>query len=133
MFNDHEVTRQHLTMTKTNGKESTSRQDAAFTEVESAVFHRHLDTDFLYLDKAEGNYLFTLDGRKIFDGSGGAAVSSIGWGQKRVAEAIYKQMIAAPYAATIFYTTQVAEDLCRFLVDSTNGHMARAYIVNSGG
>ncbi|RKU46214.1 hypothetical protein DL546_003009 [Coniochaeta pulveracea] len=41
-------------------------------------------------------------------------------------------MIAAPYAATIFYTTQVAEDLCRFLVDSTNGHMARAYIVNSG-
>lgn len=120
-------------MATTNGnKAGTPESEASPTKPKSAVFHRHLDTDFLYLDKGEGNYLFTSDGRKIFDGSGGAAVSSIGWGQRRVAEAIYKQALAAPYSATIFYTTQVAEDLCRFLVDSTNGHMARAYIVNSG-
>ncbi|KAG7287757.1 hypothetical protein NEMBOFW57_007272 [Staphylotrichum longicolle] len=41
-------------------------------------------------------------------------------------------MLAIPYCATIFYTTRVQEELCRYLVDSTKGNMARAYIVNSG-
>jgi adenosylmethionine-8-amino-7-oxononanoate aminotransferase len=123
----------HQAMTTTDGnKASVPGPDAGLTQPKSAVFHRHLDTDFLQLDKSEGNYLLTSNGRKILDGSGGAAVASVGWGQKRVAEAIYKQVLAAPYSATIFYTTQVAEDLCRHLINSTNGHMARAYIVNSG-
>jgi len=36
------------------------------------------------------------------------------------------------YCPSVFYTTDVCERLCRFLVDSTDEHMARAYIVNSG-
>ncbi|CAK7211543.1 hypothetical protein SBRCBS47491_001160 [Sporothrix bragantina] len=42
------------------------------------------------------------------------------------------QMKSAAYCATIFYTSTACEQLCRFLVDSTDGHMARAYIVSSG-
>ncbi|KAB5555024.1 pyridoxal phosphate-dependent transferase [Coniochaeta sp. 2T2.1] len=98
----------------------------------SAVLHRHLDHQFLPLQRASGNYLFTEHGQKLFDGSGGPAVACIGWGNERVVEAITKQLRSAPYCATIFYTTRVAEELGRFLVDTTNGHMARAYIVNSG-
>lgn len=98
----------------------------------SAVLHRDLDHDFLMLERSSGNYLFTTSCAKIFDASGGPSVACIGWGNERVVNAITKQLLRAPYCATMFYTTQVAEDLCRFLVDSTNGHMARAYIVNSG-
>jgi len=98
----------------------------------SAVLHRHLGASFLPLAKAEGSYLVLEDGQKIFDASGGAAVGCIGWGNKRVAEAVTRQILDAPYCATIFYTTRVQEELCRVLVDSTNGHMSRAYIVNSG-
>jgi adenosylmethionine-8-amino-7-oxononanoate aminotransferase len=101
-------------------------------EEQSAVLHRHLDHQFLPVERAAGNYIFTEDGRKIYDGSGGPSVACIGWGNERVIEAITRQLISAPYCATIFYTSRVAEELGRFLVDSTKGHMARAYIVNSG-
>ncbi|KAK0645574.1 exocyst complex protein exo70 [Cercophora newfieldiana] len=99
---------------------------------DSAVLHRHLDASFLSLAKGEGSYLVLEDGRKIFDGSGGAAVGCIGWGNQRVAEAVTRQILDVPYCPTIFYTTKAQEDLCRTLVETSNGHMARAYIVNSG-
>jgi len=73
------------------------------------------------------------DGRRIFDAAGGAAVVCIGHGDARVIKAAMKQMEEIAYCATIYYTTEVCERLCRFLVDSTNGQMARAYIVSSGG
>ena len=98
----------------------------------SAVLHRDLAYDFLSLAGGEGNHVVLRDGRRIFDGSGGAAVGCIGWGNERVVRAVMKQMLAIPYCATIFYTTRVQEELCRHLVDSTNGNMSRAYIVNSG-
>ncbi|KAL2023987.1 hypothetical protein VTK56DRAFT_222 [Thermocarpiscus australiensis] len=98
----------------------------------SAVFHRDLSHDFLALAKGEGNYLVLGDGRKIFDASGGAAVGCLGWGNERVARAVMRQMLDIPYCPTIFYTTSAQEELCRYLVSSTGGHMSRAYIVNSG-
>lgn len=98
----------------------------------SAVLQRHLASEFFPLVRAVGNYLLLEDGRKIFDASGGAAVGCIGWGNKRVAQAVTEQTLDAPYCATIFYTTRVLEELCRSLVDSTGGHMSRAYIVSSG-
>lgn len=102
------------------------------TKEKSAVLHRHLDHEFISLEKSAGNYLYTESGLKIFDGSGGPSVACIGWGNERVIDAITKQLRSAPFCATVFYTTRVAEELGRFLVNSTNGHMARAYIVNSG-
>lgn len=98
----------------------------------SAVLYRDLALEFLPLARAEDSYIILENGRKIFDASGGAAVGCIGWGNKRVAQAIMDQILSAPYCATIFYTTKVQERLCRSLIDSTKGHMARAYIVSSG-
>lgn len=98
----------------------------------SAVLHRHLLHEFRPLERAEGNYLILENGQKIFDASGGAAVACIGHGNPRVVKAAMKQMSDAAYCATVFYTSRVCEQLCQFLVDSTDGHMARAYIVSSG-
>ncbi|KAJ4300239.1 hypothetical protein N0V88_002911 [Collariella sp. IMI 366227] len=98
----------------------------------SAVLHRDLGYDFFPLAGGTGNYLLLEDGRRVFDASGGAAVGCIGWGSERVAQAVMKQILAIPYCATIYYTTKVQEELCRYLVDSTNGAMSRAYVVNSG-
>jgi 4-aminobutyrate aminotransferase-like enzyme len=98
----------------------------------SAVLHRDLGYDFLPLVEGNGNHLGLADGRRVFDASGGAAVGCIGWGNERVARAVMRQMLAIPYCSTIFYTTKVQEELCRYLVDSTHGNMGRAYIVNSG-
>jgi 4-aminobutyrate aminotransferase-like enzyme len=98
----------------------------------SSALHRHLRHNFLLIAKGEGNYLILEDGRRIFDGSGGAAVACIGHGDQRVLDAEFRQMREVSYCATIFYTTKVFEKLCNDLVNSTHGHMGRAYIVNSG-
>ena len=42
------------------------------------------------IDRAEGVYLFTSAGEKIIDAAGGAIVSNIGHGNKRVVDAIAK-------------------------------------------
>jgi len=105
---------------------------ATKTKEKSAVLHRHLDHEFLAIEKTAGNYLYTESGQKIFDGSGGPSVACIGWGNERVIDAMTKQLRSVPYCPTVFCTTQVAEDLGRFLVNSTKGHMSRAYLVNSG-
>jgi len=98
----------------------------------SAVLHRDLGSEFFALERSEGNYLYLRDGRKILDASGGPTVGCLGWGNKRVIEAINRQLLTASYCASVFFTTAVQEELCQALVDSTGNHMARAYIVNSG-
>lgn len=98
----------------------------------SAVLHRKLDHAFLHVVRAQGQHLILDDGRKIFDAVGGAAVSCLGHGDERVIKKAMEQMKDVAYCATIYYTTKACEELCRVLVDSTNGKMARAYIVNSG-
>ncbi|AEO66730.1 uncharacterized protein THITE_2115075 [Thermothielavioides terrestris NRRL 8126] len=106
--------------------------DGARTVEKSAVLHRDLRYRFHSVAGGEGNHLVLEDGRRVFDASGGAAVGCLGWGNERVARAVLRQMLAIPYCSTVFYTTRAQEELCRFLVDSTNGKMSRAYIVNSG-
>ena len=98
----------------------------------SAVLHRHLCQNFLSLSSARGNYLSFSNVQKIFDASGGAAVACIGHGDVRVMEAVTKQMREAAYCSTLFFTTPICEQLCKLLVGSTNGYMARAYLVSSG-
>ncbi len=98
----------------------------------SAVLHRDLRQQPLHVVEGQGNYLILKDGRKIFEASGGAAVACLGYSHQRVREAIIQQINKVSYASTTFYTTEPYEDLCQYLVQSTGGHMARAYIVNSG-
>ena len=63
----------------------------------SNVFPRSLRTDPIQAVRAEGNYIYTKDGQKLLDGSCGAAVSSIGHGNKRVIEGIADQLQTLDY------------------------------------
>ncbi len=98
----------------------------------SAVLHRQLRHGFPAAVRGVGSYLELEDGRRILDASGGAAVACIGHGDQRVVAAAAAQMGAVAYCATVFFTSAACEQLCRVLVDSTGGHMARAYMVSSG-
>ncbi len=42
--------------------------------------------DPLYIERAQGAYLFTRDGRKILDGGSGAVVSNVGQGREELAQ-----------------------------------------------
>ncbi|GKT59026.1 aminotransferase [Colletotrichum tofieldiae] len=43
-----------------------------------------------------------------------------------------RQLGGIAYNPSTFFTTSVCEQLCQFLVDSTDGHMSRAFLVSSG-
>ena len=44
----------------------------------------------VYIEKAEGAYLYGKDNLKILDAAGGAIVVNLGHGRKEVADAIHK-------------------------------------------
>ncbi|USW49427.1 Putative aminotransferase class-III, pyridoxal phosphate-dependent transferase, major [Septoria linicola] len=98
----------------------------------SAVLHRTLHHDPHHVVGAQGHYLRLSNGQEIFDATGGAAVACIGHGDVRVQDALIEQMHEVSYCHSLFYATRAAEDLAKFLVDSTDGEMSRAFFVSSG-
>ncbi|KAJ0337181.1 hypothetical protein KNSL1_013002 [Colletotrichum chrysophilum] len=71
----------------------------------SAVLHRDLKSQFLRTVGGEGNCYVVDGGRKLFDASGGAAVACLGHSDKRVAEAIIRQLSNIAYSPSTFFTT----------------------------
>ncbi|KAL7928623.1 pyridoxal phosphate-dependent transferase [Trichoderma chlorosporum] len=98
----------------------------------SAVLHRDLKQNPFKIVSSSGLYLHFDDGREILDATGGAAVSCIGHCDQRVIDAIAAQAKTLDYCHTMFYSCPSAEDLCQQLITSTNGRMAKAFIVCSG-
>lgn len=74
----------------------------------SNVFHLHLNREPLYAVRAEGNYIYTSDGRKFLDGGIGSGVTTIGYGNKRVAEGIIDQFQTVNYAQCAAFTNKVS-------------------------
>lgn len=79
-----------------------------------------------------GSYIFLEDGQKILDSTGGAAVSCLGHGNEKIQKAIVDQINQLSYCHSSFFATPVAEELARFLVDSTGGKLSKLYVVSSG-
>lgn len=99
---------------------------------QSAVLHRDIHTTPKKAVGGEGNYVFLDDGQKIFDATGGAAVSCLGHANPAVKAAIAQQMDQLSYCHSAFFSTPGFEELADFLVESTGGKMSKAYIVSSG-
>lgn len=98
----------------------------------SAVLHRDLHNAPHHVLEASGLYLFLSNKRRIIDATGGAAVSCIGHGDERVRDAIAAQVTKLDYCHSLFFSSPSSEALSALLLASTDGAMAKAFIVNSG-
>lgn len=99
----------------------------------SGILHRSLKHLPHRVVGASGNYINLSNGQKILDATGGAAVSCLGHGNPRVKAAVMRQMDEVAYCHSLFFSTGAAESLGKELIESTNGEMAKAFIVSSGG
>lgn len=99
---------------------------------QSGVLYHQLRSKPLKIVGGRGSYLLTDDGLELLDATSGAAVSCVGHSEKRVHEAIQEQLQKIPYCYSLYFTNSAAENLSKFLVDSTEGQMPRAFIVSSG-
>jgi adenosylmethionine-8-amino-7-oxononanoate aminotransferase len=98
----------------------------------SRVLHRTLFADPMLATRGEGIFLHTADGRKIIDGSGGAAVACLGHGHPRINAAITEQLSKVAYVHTALFTNQAAEELAEALVGHEPGGLSHAYFCSSG-
>ncbi len=98
----------------------------------SHVFPRHTKATFPTAVRGDGCYLIDSDGKRYFDGSGGAAVSCLGHSDREVTTAIKEQVEQLAFAHTGFMTSQPAEDLADLLIDLAPGELDRIYFVSGG-
>jgi adenosylmethionine-8-amino-7-oxononanoate aminotransferase len=82
--------------------------------------------------RAEGNYIYDADGKRYFDGSGGAAVSCLGHSHPRVREALHRQIDTLDYAHTSFFSNGPMEALGALLVEAAPTPMEKVYFVSGG-
>ncbi len=98
----------------------------------SNIFHRTPKNPPLLAVRGEGSYLFDADGKRYYDGSGGAAVSCLGHGNPEVADAVRRQVSQLEYAHTSFFTSEPAEQLAALLARRSPPELRHAYFLSSG-
>lgn len=84
------------------------------------------------VDRAEGIYLWTRDGRRFIDGSSGPVAVNIGYGNQAVLDAMKRQMEKTTFAYRLHFENQPAEDLARDLAGRMPGDLDRIFFVSGG-
>lgn len=98
----------------------------------SHILHRQNKTPLPVIAGGEGVYLTDKTGKRYLEGSGGAAVSCLGYGNKRVIQAIKDQLDKIAFAHTGFFTSEPAEQLADWLCERAPENIGHAAIVSGG-
>lgn len=98
----------------------------------SHVFPRHTKKSIPTAVGGDGCYLIDSNGKRYFDGSGGAAVSCLGHGDAEVIAAVQEQVAKLEFAHTGFLTSEPAEKLADLLIEHAPGDLDRVYFVSGG-
>lgn len=98
----------------------------------SHVFPRHCHSSLPRAVAGDGCFLIDADGKRYFDGSGGAAVSCLGHSNPRVTQAVKDQMDKVAFAHSGFFTSDPAEELANLLIAHAPGELDRVYLVSGG-
>jgi adenosylmethionine-8-amino-7-oxononanoate aminotransferase len=100
---------------------------------DTKVFPRFLDLAYPSIDRGEGVWFTTTDGRRILDGcSGGAMVACLGYGVAEILEAARDQAERIAYFYNHHFTSEPQERLAERLLEVAAPGMARARFVSGG-
>jgi adenosylmethionine-8-amino-7-oxononanoate aminotransferase len=108
--------------------------DPVFVQSENTlVFPRELDRPYPLIDRAEGVWLYDTAGTEYLDAiSGGAMVTSLGYGITEVIEAGYAQAQRIPFVYNQQFTTPAQEHLAREVVEIAPDGFTRVHFVSGG-
>ena len=102
---------------------------------EEAVFPRNFLKKYPRATRGEGCFLYTDDGRRILDASGGAAVVTIGHGVEAVARAMAEQASRLAYVHSSQFHSAVVERLAERVLALAPREMqsgGRVYFTSGG-
>ncbi|MFB3739012.1 MAG: aspartate aminotransferase family protein [Candidatus Velamenicoccus archaeovorus] len=99
----------------------------------TSVFPRFLDLPYLSVERGDGLWLTTTDGRRILDGcSGGAMVTCLGYGVPELVRAAAEQAERISYFYNHHFTSEPQERLADRLLEVAVPEMARVRFVSGG-
>lgn len=84
------------------------------------------------LERAEGQFYYTSDGRKIRDGFSGLWCSNLGHCHPKITEAIKKQAGIMDYSTAFNYGHSQAFELANIVADQFPGDLNHVFFTNSG-
>jgi adenosylmethionine-8-amino-7-oxononanoate aminotransferase len=103
------------------------------TADQTSTFPRFLDLAYPSIERGEGVWLYTTEGKKVLDAcSGGAMVTSLGHGAKDIVEAGARQAEKIAYFYMDHFTNEPQERLAKRLIDVAAPQMARVRFTSSG-
>ena len=95
--------------------------------------HPFLPDEELVIDRAEGVWVWTEQGKKLMDGFAGLAVVNVGHGRREIAEAIAEQTVRlAYYPTTRQFSNRPAAELAAKLATLTPGDLRYTMFAVSG-
>ena len=98
----------------------------------SHVLYRKLTRDYPRIVRGEGCYLFSDDGRRYLDGSGGAYVVNVGHGVSEIADALACQASRVAYVNGTAFTHDAVEEFAQELAALCPGDLDLVYPLASG-
>jgi acetylornithine/N-succinyldiaminopimelate aminotransferase len=84
------------------------------------------------IERGEGVYLYTPEGRRYVDFTSGIGVNSIGYGDKKWAETIYNQALKLGHTSNLYYTEPYIR-LAEELTMRSGLPNSRVFFANAGG
>lgn len=99
----------------------------------TSVFPRFLDLAYPNVDRGEGVWLYTVDGRRVLDAcSGGAMVTCLGHTVPQAVAAAWEQAQRVAYMYNHHFTSDPQERLAEQLIEVAAPEMARVRFVSGG-
>ncbi len=99
------------------------------------LFHKWgggIAPDFPRIERADEEFLFTDDGRRIVDAAAGAAVVNLGHSVRGVEAVAAEQLEDVSYLSLSHFTHEAPEELARKLAERAPGSLNASFFVNSG-
>jgi len=96
------------------------------------VFYRSQRVDLPVVEKGEGIFLFSDDGKEFIDASSGALVSNIGHGLATIAEAMSKQAEKIEFVHGTKFKNEPAIRLAQRIIEMCPGNLDKVYFVSGG-
>ena len=84
------------------------------------------------LDRADGIYMWDVNGKRYIDGSSGAMVSNIGHSNPAVLDAMRAQMEKSTFGYRLHFQTEASEELAQKLVAMTPEGLDKVFFVSGG-
>ncbi|MEM7252883.1 MAG: aspartate aminotransferase family protein [Pseudomonadota bacterium] len=112
---------------------SNTARDIAYHIHPHTNFRQHEETGSLVVAKGEGVYVYDDEGKRYLEAMAGLWCASLGFNEKRLADAAYKQMLELPYYHTFNYKTHTPiVELAERLVEMAPTKMSKVIFQSSG-